>query len=173
MTAILGLGSSWIIRPFEHGDAASARHLIEKVWQEHFQDHPDPLIRDFIYSRLSDVDSAVTRYRERARFLCAVADGSVIGTGAVKPVGDRGCEMVRMFVASAYRGRGIGHAIACELLGFARSTGFDQVRLSSNKALAASHRLYERLGFQPAPCWEPGGEAHSRYYELRIASSHR
>jgi hypothetical protein len=41
--------------------------------------------------------------------------------------------------------------------------------LSSNNALAASHRLYERLGFEPTSPWEPDGEAHSRYYALRLS----
>jgi hypothetical protein len=55
------------------------------------------------------------------------------------------------------------------LIKFALSAGYDQVRLSSNHALTASHRLYESMGFQSTPPWEPGGEAHSRYYALRIA----
>jgi GNAT superfamily N-acetyltransferase len=74
-----------------------------------------------------------------------------------------------MFVASTYRGHGIGRAIADELIKFALSAGYDQVRLSSNNALAASHRLYERMGFQRTAPWDPGGETHSRYYVLHIA----
>ncbi|MEA2890141.1 MAG: Acetyltransferase family [Bradyrhizobium sp.] len=79
--------------------------------------------------------------------------------------------MTRMFVAAPYRRRGLGRAIADELIKFALGAGYDQVRLSSNNALAASHGLYESMGFQPTPPWEPGGEAHSRYYVLRIGRS--
>ena len=128
-------------------------------------------MRDFIYRRLSDVDSAETLYRDRALFLCAIAESQIIGTGAIKHVDDRQCEMVRMFVALAYRGRGIGQAIANKLIRFARIAGYDRIRLSSNKSLMASHRLYERLGFQPALSWDPGGETYSRYYTLRISNS--
>jgi ribosomal protein S18 acetylase RimI-like enzyme len=74
-----------------------------------------------------------------------------------------------MFVASAYRGRGIGRSIADELIKFALEAGYDQIRLSSNNALTASHRLYENIGFRSTSSWEPGGEIHSRYYLLRIA----
>jgi hypothetical protein len=56
------------------------------------------------------------------------------------------------------------------LIGFARTAGYDRIRLSSNNSLVASHRLYERLGFQPVPPWEPGGERYSRYYALRISN---
>jgi GNAT superfamily N-acetyltransferase len=159
----------WVIRPFRWGDALAARRLIETVWHEHFHQHPDPFVRDFISSRLSDVDDAETAYRDRAVFLCAVAEGAIIGTGAIKHLDDRMCEMTRMFVASSHRGRGIGRAIADELISFARGAEYDRIRLSSNHALTASHRLYERLGFQPTSPWETDGEAHSRYYALSIS----
>ena len=163
------LQSDWTIRPSRRGDALAVRRLIETVWREHFHQHPDPFVRDFIYSRLSDVDDVETAYRDRAIFLCAVAEGAIIGTGAIKHLDDRACEMVRMFVASPYRGRGIARAIADELISFARRVGYDCIRLSSNNDLTASHRLYERLGFEPTSPWEPDGEAHSRYYALWIS----
>ena len=160
--------SNWTIRPFRHGDAPGARRLIETVWHEHFDRHPDPFVRNFIYSRLSDVDNAETLYSDQAIFLCAIGEAEIIGTGAIKHLDSRECEMTRMFVASAYRGRGIGRAIAEELIKFALGSGYDQVRLSSNKILTASHRLYERLGFQSTLPWDPDGETHSRYFVLRI-----
>jgi GNAT superfamily N-acetyltransferase len=160
--------SNFTIRPFQRSDAAKARRLIETVWHEHFGRHPDPFVRDFIYSRLSDIDDAETVYGDHGIFFCAVAKAEVIGTGAIKRVDNRECEMTRMFVASTYRGRGIGRAIAEELIKFALSAGYDQVRLSSNRILAASHSLYESMGFQSTAPWEPGGETHSRYFALRI-----
>ena len=169
MTDISGV-EPWKIRPFLPGDAPAVRRLVESIWHEHFHQHSDPFVRDFIHTRLSDVDSAQTAYGDRALFLCAVSEGRIVGTGAIKGLDDRECEMVRMFVASAYRNRGIGRAIADELIGFARMTGYDRIRLSSNNSLVASHRLYERLGFQPVPPWEPGGETYSRYYALRITN---
>src|SRR4051794_38623073 len=158
----------WKIRPFQPGDAPAARRLIESIWHEHFHHHADPFVQGFIYMHLSDVDSAETVYGDRALFLCATTENEIIGTGAVSCVGDRECEMVRMFVDSAYRGRGIGRAIADQLIRFARTAGYDRIRLSSNNSLMASHRLYERLGFQRAPGWDPGGGTHSRYYTLQI-----
>jgi GNAT superfamily N-acetyltransferase len=159
----------WIVRRFRGGDAPAARRLIETVWHEHFHRHPDPFVRDFIYSGLSDVDSAETAYGDRAVFLCAICQGEMVGTGAIKRIDRRVCEMVRLFVASTHRRRGIGRTIADELIGFARLAGYERIRLASNNALVASHRLYESLGFQPAPCWDPGGE--TRYYSFGISDS--
>jgi GNAT superfamily N-acetyltransferase len=93
----------------------------------------------------------------------------IIGTGAIKRVDDRECEMTRMFVAAPYRGRGIGCAIVDHLIEFARRTGYDRISLSSNNALAASHRLYEKTGFQPTSPWDPSGGPHSRYYVLKLS----
>ena len=163
------LQPNWKIRPFRLGDAPAARRLIESIWHDHFHHHPDPFVRDFIYSRLSDVDNAETVYGDRAIFLCAIAEDAIIGTGAIKRLDDRECEMTRMFVASPCQGRGIGRAIADDLIGFACNAGYDRIRLSSNNALAASHRLYERMGFQPTSPWDPAGDDYSRYYVLRIS----
>lgn len=159
------------IRAFQRGDAPKARRLIETVWREHFDRHPDPFVRDFIYSRLSDVDDAEAIYGDQAIFLCAVIEAEIVGTGAIKRVDDRECEMTRMFVASTCRRRGLGRAIAAQLIEFARGVGYDRVRLSSNKALAASHRLYESMGFQATSPWDPEGDAHSRYFVLRMGGA--
>ncbi|MBW5440856.1 GNAT family N-acetyltransferase [Bradyrhizobium canariense] len=169
MAVLTRLEPNWTIRPFRLGDAPAARRLIEAVWHEHFHDHPDSFVRDFIYSRLSDLDNAETVYADRALLLCVIAENEIIGTGAIKRFDDRQCEMVRMFVAPTYRGRGIARAISDALISFARSAGYDRIRLSSNNALTASHRLYERIGFQPTAPWEQGGEAYSRYYALWIS----
>lgn len=160
--------AAWTIRPFRVGDARSARRLIEAVWREHFHDHPDVFVREFIYPRLSDVDNAETEYADRALFLCAMAEDEIVGTGAIRRFDDRECEMVRMFVAPLCRNRGIARAIADELIGFARNAGYNRIRLCSNNALTASHRLYEKMGFQPTPPWEPGGDTYSRYYALHV-----
>jgi hypothetical protein len=64
----LALVPDCIIRPFRPGDATEVRRLIEAVWQEHFGDHPDPFAREFIHTRLGDVDHAETAY---AHCFCA------------------------------------------------------------------------------------------------------
>lgn len=168
MVNIKRVEPDWTIRPFRLGDAPSARRLIEAVWHEYFHDHPDAFVREFVYPRLSDVDNAETEYVDRALFLCAIAEDEIVGTGAIRRIDDRECEMVRMFVAPLCRNRGIARAIADELIGFARNAGYDRIRLSSNNALTDSHRLYEKMGFRPTPSWEPSGETYSRYYALHV-----
>src|SRR5216684_178616 len=78
--------SNWTIRRFQRGHAPRARQLIEAVWHEHFDRHPDPFVRNFIYSRLSDIDDAETAYGDQAIFLCAVTETEIVGTGAIKRI---------------------------------------------------------------------------------------
>jgi hypothetical protein len=73
--------SDFTIRPFQCGDAPEARRLIETVWHEHFGRHPDPFVRDFIYSRLSDVDQAETVYRIKRFSYVRPREPEVAGLG--------------------------------------------------------------------------------------------
>src|ERR1700752_2958845 len=73
MASLTRLEPDWTIRPLRASEVPAARRLIEAVWHEHFHDHPNAFVRNFIYSRLSDVDNAETVYADRALFLCAIA----------------------------------------------------------------------------------------------------
>jgi hypothetical protein len=103
MPDLARLQPNWTIRPFRLGDAPAARRLIESVWHEHFHRHPDPFVRDFIYSRLSDVDNSETIYGDRAIFLCAIAESAIIGTGVtcsnLEEVGSRSVRLPWRFSA--------------------------------------------------------------------------
>jgi GNAT superfamily N-acetyltransferase len=90
----------------------------ESVWMPMTDlSHLEPNWKIFIYTRLSDVDSAEAAYGDRALLLCAIAEGEIVGTGAIKRLDNRECEMVRMFVALAYRSRGIGWTIVARRMG--------------------------------------------------------
>src|SRR5258708_39178029 len=100
MRGLSRVAPDWKIRPFLPGDAPAARRLVESVWHEHFDQHPDPFVREFIYTRLSDVDSAQIAYGDRALFLFAVSEGEIVGTRAIKSLDHRGCETARLLDTS-------------------------------------------------------------------------
>ncbi len=74
----------------------------------------------------------------------------IVGTGAIRRVDDRECELTCMFSAAAYCGRGIGQAIAQRLTA-SRDRWISKIRLSSNKMLAALHRLWRICQFRATP----------------------
>jgi GNAT superfamily N-acetyltransferase len=140
-----------------------AKALIRAVWQEHFASHSEAFVRDYLLlpNALDDIDEAAVGADAGRLFLVQEARNRVVATGAIHGVSNEVCELSRMFVASAWRKRGLATALAHRLLDFARSRNFKTVRLASNKQLTSSHRLYHSLGFRRCPSWEAEDDGHS------------
>ena len=76
----------------------------------------------------------------------------VVGTCAVVPRGDDGeCEIAKLAVDPAARGRGIARQLVECCLTWARAMGFRRAILVSNHQLLAARALYESFGFVYAP----------------------
>jgi putative acetyltransferase len=104
-----------------------------------------------------DMDQISTQYTEPpGTFLVLLDDGRVVGTGAIRRLDDQTCELKRMWFLPEYRGK--GHATKmCELLfEFARSAGYQRIRLDTSPLLLAANKLYQRLGFQPIERYNDG-----------------
>ncbi|WP_125777317.1 GNAT family N-acetyltransferase [Antribacter gilvus] len=82
----------------------------------------------------------------------------VPGPGPMADLAREGEAEIRMLAVDAEaRGRGVGEALARACLDQAKAAGVGRVVLSSQTAMRAAHRLYERLGFQRLPerDWSP------------------
>ena len=74
---------------------------------------------------------------------------------ALRDLGDKICEMKRMFVPEAFRGLGGGRALADRVIADARAAGYERMRLDTSKRQDEAMRLYERSGFRRiAPYYE-------------------
>lgn len=121
----------------EHIDAAKA--VIRAGCMEFFGAAP---------ANFEDVDQIPAQYSAPSGIFLVLLDGDVVvGTGAIRRLDDRTCELKRMWFLPAYRGRGYGTQMAQALLAFARAAGYERVRLDTVPALQAANRLYRRLGF--------------------------
>ena len=69
----------------------------------------------------------------------------------LKPYSPGVCELNRMYVADAARGRGVGRALCEALLDRARALGYREVRLDALNERVEALPLYCRLGFGPDP----------------------
>ena len=84
------------------------------------------------------------------RLLLAWADGTAAGCAALRRIDDQSCEMKRMFVSPAARGRGVGRALGTELIRAARGQAYTSMYLDTSIRQAEALSLYRSLGFAEA-----------------------
>ncbi|MFE7836615.1 GNAT family N-acetyltransferase [Streptomyces sp. NPDC057474] len=108
----------------------------------------------------------VAKRAAEADVLVAVADGRVLGGVTFVPAGGPMADIARtgeaeirmLAVAPEVRGRGVGEALVRACAERARTVdGCVRVVLSTQRAMRAAHRIYERLGFTRTPerDWNP------------------
>jgi GNAT superfamily N-acetyltransferase len=87
--------------------------------------------------------------RPRTAWLVGYEGGRPVCCGGLRPLGEPGvCEIKRMFVSAAARGRGHGRTLLSELERLAASFGFDRVRLFTTEVLVEARALYESAGYR-------------------------
>lgn len=86
-------------------------------------------------------------------FLVATLGGKPLGCGAVRSIGDGAAELKRMYVAPAWRGRGLGRALLAALAAEARALGARRLVLETGIRQEAAIALYRAAGFEVIPAF--------------------
>ena len=76
-------------------------------------------------------------------------DGTPLGCGALRALGDGAAEVKRMYVVPAARRQGVSRAVLAALEEAARSRGWTTLRLETGPLQTAAVALYESLGYRP------------------------
>jgi putative acetyltransferase len=145
------------IVPFqpEHGDGF--RSLVADTLRE-FGFEPDPALD-------ADLDAPATTY---AALWVALDDDAVVGSAALRDLGNGAVELKRMYLRPDQRGRGLGRQLLALALDWARANEMRVVRLDTSERMVAAQRLYEANGFERVPGEAPRQGQCRLLYELRL-----
>jgi GNAT superfamily N-acetyltransferase len=105
----------------------------------------------------------------RGRILLAWVEGAPAGCVALRPWDEARCEMKRMYARPAFRGRGVGRALAEAVLAEARAIGYRWMRLDTVPGMDAALALYRSLGFRDIPPYRHNPIPGAVYLEAELA----
>ena len=112
-----------------------------------------------------DLDDPAATY---AALWIAVDGGAVVGSVALRDLGDGAVELKRMYLRPEQRGRGLGKELLALALDWAREHAMTVVRLDTSERMVAAQRLYEAHGFARVTGSAPRQGQCRLLYELRL-----
>ena len=105
----------------------------------------------------------------RGRLLLARDGALAAGCVALRPLEDGACEMKRLFVRRAYRGRGLGRLLAARIVSEATVSGYAVIRLDTLETLDDAMHLYTSLGFRRCPPYYANPLPGAVYWERALS----
>jgi putative acetyltransferase len=135
-----------LIREATDADGPALAALIAGI----FVDYPGC---PFVPDEFPELAAPAGHYRGRGGVLwVAEADGAVVGSLAAAPSWRAGeTELFKVYLARAWRGRGLAQALLDRALAFSRDKGACRIGLWSDTRFVEGHRFYRRNGFLQKP----------------------
>ncbi len=111
----------------------------------------------------------------RGNFWVARIEGILVGTLALKDIGERQVALRKMFVDKRFRGNttGVAASLLRRALDWARAQGIRDIYLGTTDRFLAAHRFYEKNGFISIPVSDlpksfPVMAVDTRFYHLNF-----
>jgi putative acetyltransferase len=105
----------------------------------------------------------------RGRLLLAEWEGQLAGCVALRPREMDVCEMKRLYLRPAFRGMGLGRALAERIIADAREIGYRHMRLDTvEPVMKDAVAMYRKLGFKDIAPYYPNPMAGTIYMELEL-----
>ncbi|WP_212005342.1 GNAT family N-acetyltransferase [Chitinophaga sp. HK235] len=100
--------------------------------------------------------------------LLAKVDGQVAGCVAVRPFDNTTAEMKRLFVKDAFKGHGVGKALAARAIEESKGLGYKRILLDTLAHMRPAIELYTSLGFQPIAAYYDNPISSAVYLSLNL-----
>jgi ribosomal protein S18 acetylase RimI-like enzyme len=136
--------------------------IAEARWPQD-RDVVEALFREYVASLAEDISfqnvdaelsSLPGKYARPGGVVLLAWDGSdAAGAVAYRMVEPGVCEMKRLYVRPAFRGRDIGRELAEELIDDARRAGYRTMLLDTLASMQSARALYRALGFRPVEAY--------------------
>ena len=94
--------------------------------------------------------------------------GAAAGCAGLRRLDVNRCELKRLYVRPAFRGRQIGEALLLRLIDDARSIGYQHMLLDTLPFMDSALRLYRRLSFRPIPRYNDSPLEETIYLGLEL-----
>jgi len=102
------------------------------------------------------------------RLLLAREEGQIAGCVALRRIDAAICEMKRLYVRPACRGKGVGRELATVIIAEARRIGYAKMRLDTLPSMKEAIALYQSLGFRPIEPYRPNPIEGAIYMGLEL-----
>jgi putative acetyltransferase len=102
------------------------------------------------------------------RLLLGVVDGVAAACVALRPFGERNCELKRLFVRERARRTGLGRLLAAAAIEAACEVGYERMLLDTLPAMGPARELYRSLGFEEVAPYRYNPVPGTSFMALRI-----
>jgi putative acetyltransferase len=103
------------------------------------------------------------------RLLLAEYEAQLAGCVALHKWETGICEMKRLYLRPAFRGKGLGRALSETIIAEAREIGYQRMRLDTIEPIMKDAvEMYRKLGFREIAPYRPNPIAGAMYMELQL-----